>query len=153
MKKSNNHYIILVTVAIVVMHQDQLLMIAIAMPLVRVEPLQRSVEVLLMNQCMGQEGIFLYTTTTKNAELNWLDNKILNVDPKFLWMDHGVTGQNGVPVKLTAPSQGTEPAQIQLLCLVEQTAIDIILIFRIYHVMEMIAAQVKNILNILAHNS
>ena len=66
-------------------------------------------------------------------------------------MDHGVTGQNGVPVKLTAPSQGTEPAQIQLLCLVEQTAIDIILIFRIYHVMEMIAAQVKNILNILAH--
>ena len=68
-------------------------------------------------------------------------------------MDHGVTGQNGVPVKLTVPSQGTEPAQIQLLCLVEQTAIDIILIFRIYHVMEMIAAQVKNILNILAHNS
>ena len=68
-------------------------------------------------------------------------------------MDHGVTGQNGVPVNLTAPRQGTEPAQIQLLCLVEQTAIDIILIFRIYHVMEMIAAQVKNILNILAHNS
>ena len=68
-------------------------------------------------------------------------------------MDHGVIGQNGVPVKLTAPSQGTEPAQIQLLCLVEQTAIDIILIFRIYHVMEMIAAQVKNKLNILAHNS
>ena len=67
-------------------------------------------------------------------------------------MDHGLTGQNGVPVKLTAQSQGTEPAQIPLLCLVEQTAIEIILIFRIYHVMEMIAAQVKNILNILAQN-
>ena len=67
-------------------------------------------------------------------------------------MDHGLTGQNGVPVKLTAQSQGTEPAQIPLLCLVEQTAIEIILIFRIYHVMEMIAAQVKNILNILTQN-
>ena len=63
-------------------------------------------------------------------------------------MDHGLSGHNGVPVNLTAPSLGTEPAQIPLLCLVEQIATKIIMIFRIYHVMEMIAAQVRNILNI-----